>query len=97
MSKWKLIDHGTSIDVVPVDEEHAFGDECTCQPLVEQTDGIPMISHNSATEVKLKNMIQEYAIDYHNSFKSNYPSPDLNKLVSRITNRRQDEEQEINE
>jgi len=52
---WQTIDHGTSVDVVPLhdDREHAYGDECWCNPVVEQTDGVPLISHNSVREQEI--------------------------------------------
>lgn len=51
---WKTIDHGTSVDVVPVhdDKEHGYGDECWCNPTVEQTRGVPLITHNALRENK---------------------------------------------
>lgn len=32
----------------------------------------------------IKSAIQEYAIDYHNSFKPHYPAPDSNDIILRI-------------
>lgn len=48
MSKWKTINHKTSVDVVPIndDREHGYGDECWCEPVIEQTAGTPIVTHN---------------------------------------------------
>lgn len=47
MSKWKTINHGTSVDVVPIgDKDYGYGDECWCSPTIEKTEGVPLITHN---------------------------------------------------
>lgn len=54
--KWLAIDHITFVEVVPEtdDKQHGLGDECWCNPKVEQTVGMvkPLISHYSLTESK---------------------------------------------
>ena len=87
MSKWQTIDHGTSVDVVPLGklEVHAFGDECYCVPVIERTTGVPVITHHNAQERDIRHIIQEYAIDFHNSYKENYPAPNLEDVVTKVT------------
>ena len=48
MSRWQTIDHNTSVDVIPLDDDrsHGYGDECWCSPRVEKTTGVPLIIHN---------------------------------------------------
>lgn len=46
--RWKTEDFTDYVEVVPFTDEkkHLKGDECWCNPLLEQTEGVPVISHN---------------------------------------------------
>jgi hypothetical protein len=48
MSKWITTDNKTSVDVTPYqdDRDHGLGDECWCNPTVEATAGVPLVTHN---------------------------------------------------
>jgi hypothetical protein len=47
-TQWLTIDHKTFVEVTPYKDarEHNLGDECWCQPTVEKTRGVPLITHH---------------------------------------------------
>lgn len=51
---WRVKDQGSFVEVVPIRDlrAHLLGDECWCNPKVEQDDDMraPMISHNALDE-----------------------------------------------
>ncbi len=64
---WEMWERGSFNEVLPQDDlkEHFLGDECWCNPIIENVTGVPpgnpdiLITHNSADKRELSERVRD--------------------------------------